>query len=404
MSVQRDGSFGYKGRMTSLRFSPLCAGSLVAVLVGCGGRTAASEELSGKLVTVEVENPANPGAATPVRPGKGPEAPPAVGEATPAPGVVTPGAPDIAFTPAAPATVGPAPGATGGQVVSPPHATGCASPETLARPTVLYSFSDGVTSLDLQASSGQSQWCAYGVATSSGTDYAQWGAGVGALVGQQDGSGLSLPFDAAARGIVGVRFFIEMKGRPVRVMLTEVDSPEILNSAENFRYNAFVLGGTSPNQLDVPGSYELRFEDFSLPEWTLVPEEFRRPFDPSRLDSLQFLVPNEPNDATEPYAFCVTAIEWVDACGTALETSVVSDTLPVVVEPEPEPEPEPAPSTGAVMETWPASEATSEAFSSAPQVTSDVSSYSSDGVQTSEVTSVFDGGVVEPGGGDASAP
>ena len=164
-----------------------------------------------------------------------------------------------------------------------------------------------------------------------------------------------------------------LPGRPVRLMLTELDSPEIFEVERNYEANAFIWGGSTPELMYGSGSYEVRFSDIQLPAWSNLPDEFQRPIDASRLHSFQFLVPNNPSDAYQDYYFCVLDVAWVDACGNAIAVSIPAETSPVVsVVPTPDP------TTSAPDSTFPAFDSTSgpdvitlDPISSAPLETSD---------------------------------
>lgn len=277
-------------------------------------------------------------------------------------------------------------------IVAPPHAEGCPMVETTARPSALYTFSDGVTTIDAQNTRGSTQWCAKGMAVSAGDDYSRWGAGVGLLVGQSADDGSIVPFDAAGRGIVGVRFRVEAMGRSVRLGLTEVDSPNVSSSSENFSANPFTWGGSSVKQLTPNGVYELWFEEFRQPSWTMLAESLQRPLDPSRLHSLQFTVPNRPTDTTQDYVFCVYDVEWVDACGGALVTSVLSGATTATPGPY-EPPPTPTVEPGWTSEP----PAFTDALTSEPP---SVTASTSEGATNDG----FNSGIQEVDGGNATLP
>lgn len=307
----------------SRRVAPLV---VIAAVSGCGGRTQTSGESSGEVVTI--------GATTT---GDLTTADETSDQATPSPNPLTTGPTSPGTSPTTPPATTITPGFTTGtdttssqstapeEVVSPPHAMGCPIPDVFAHPAVGYTFSDGTTSITLQTSLGGSEWCVYGKAPPSGDDYSQWGAGFGAFIGYEDLPGVRAPFDASSLGIVGLRFQLRAKGRAVRLMLTEADSPYITSTAENFEQNAFIWGGSSLRQMYY-GSYEIRFEDIELPNWSLVPPEYQRPLDASRLHSFQFMVANTPLDEYTEYSFCVSKLEWVDACGNTVASSVSAET------------------------------------------------------------------------------
>ena len=67
----------------------------------------------------------------------------------------------------------------------------------------VYSYGDGVTTACL-TSEGGNQACLEGLGADAGTDYANWGAGVGVQLAEDD----DIPWDASADGVVGVKFDI----------------------------------------------------------------------------------------------------------------------------------------------------------------------------------------------------
>lgn len=372
--------------MQRLGLTTLATLTVVAAAAACGGRTRGNHGSPGELVTVDVAtNSAQPGLSIdPVTP----TAPLPDTAVVPTPGFTTINPPSLPTTPVQPGTGSSmeTPATTGPIIVSPPHASDCPVRAETTESAVGYTYSDGVTSIDLQSASGSSQWCAYGIAGPAGEDYALWGAGMGAFVGYQNEMGVQVPFDASARGVVGIRFRLESKGRAVRVMLTEFDSPAISDAVGNYQNNAFIWGGSTPNLLSNYGIYELRFGEFELPAWALVPEEHQRPLDASRLHSFQFMVANDPAGAYEEFAFCVMDVAWVDACGNVIAVSVAADQTPVIpTDPMPGPSTNPDDSSQAPPET-----------TSAPR--SDVSSFgdvTSELQASSDVPTLSDAGAVD---------
>lgn len=208
-----------------------------------------------------------------------------------------------------------------------PNEAGCGAFTSIARPRDVEIFTDGETSAELERQSA-SGWCVRGKASSAGFDGALWGAGSRVMLTSPDDGGPSAPFDASAQGIVGVRFQLSASGRAVQVRLTEVNDLNISRDANNFEQNAFVWGGTNATELTRFDTYEVEFDAFTLPARTFVPLEFMRPLDRTRLHSLQFIVANEPNGPSSDYTFCISQVEWLNACGESVElTTLASPTL-----------------------------------------------------------------------------
>lgn len=344
-------------------------------VAACGGRTQSNDGASGEVV--EVETSSDETATSQQVPDT--QAPPT---AAPTPGFPTTNTP-TAIPTTTPNGIWIQPPVTE-PVVSPPHADECPFPGVTEQPAVSYTYSDGVTTIDLKSAFGSSEWCAYGSAGPSGSDYSNWGAGMGGFVGYQTNSGAIVPFDASALGAVGIRFSIYVENSPVRLMLTEVNTPAVPAGSSNYEDNAFVWGGSSPREMDYTGTYEVRFEDFALPAWTTLSDEFQRPFDASRVHSFQFMITNDPADAFRDYLFCVTDVQWVDACGNAVAINTAAEVSPVVDDPTLDP-------------STTASDGTSLAW---PELTSGPSSLgpaSSAVVETSELPWAWDAGAVETG-------
>jgi hypothetical protein len=180
-------------------------------------------------------------------------------------------------------------------------------------------FGDGVTTACTDLAPGQ--LCLFGEAVSSALGenmYANWGAGVGLVVAELDANGeVVAPFDATAQGISGFSLRVsQVAGRAVRVLFTEVDSPDVSDASKNFFANAFVWGGSVPMTVSTSGEIAVSFSEFALPNWTVIDESLGTagdPLDPSRLHSLQLQISNSPADVEVPYSFCVSDLAWLDA-------------------------------------------------------------------------------------------
>jgi hypothetical protein len=205
-----------------------------------------------------------------------------------------------------------------------PNDAGCAAVTSMARPREVEVVTDGETSAALEQQSASS-WCVRGRASSAGDDGAWWGAGLRVILTSRGVGGPNTPFDASAQGIVGVRFQLSASGRPVQVWLTEVNAPNIGWEANNFEQNPFVWGGTDATELTRFDTYEVAFDAFTLPAKTFVPFEFMRALDPTRLHTLQFVVANERNGPSSDYTFCISQVEWLNACGASVELTTLAE-------------------------------------------------------------------------------
>lgn len=370
--------------MTSMKAFRAATLTTLALIAGaaasCGGRTQGKPDSLGQVIGSDAGLPpepkTNPGTSAPTVPSS---------TTTPRPSTGTGSPPTMGSTSTSTTGSSTSPDPTR-VIVSPPHEMGCDPVEPEARPSFAYTFSDGVTGIDLTASDDGQMWCGEGTAGPAGPDYANWGAGLGLFLGSQTESGDEIAFDAAARGIVGVRFVIDLFGRPLRLMLSEVDSPDIVESGLNYEANPYSWG-RPPNELQISGTYEVRFENFFLAPWTQLPDEHQRALDPSRLHSLQFLVPNDQNDPTDPYRFCVWGVQWVDTCGNPVEVSLQTSTPAVI------PTPTTPDATTAPVVTYDPGDSTSVS----PGASSEVVWPDSTSVPlaTSDVVVVYDAGLEE---------
>jgi len=189
---------------------------------------------------------------------------------------------------------------------------------------VAYTYGDKVTTICIE-SPEPGTVCAYGLGAKSdnGTSqFANWGAGVGFRLAIEDANGdLIEPFDASARGIVGLRYKIDFleTGLSVRLGVTRVNTAE-------YEFMDVPFGptgdGSIGNEADVTddANVSASFEVMSLPSWadldgdpdTVDADLF--PFDASELHSVQLGVITQP-DSSAPYDFCVSDFEWFDANG-----------------------------------------------------------------------------------------
>lgn len=216
------------------------------------------------------------------------------------------------------------PGATGGTAGVDPAPT-CAAPPATPAPVpinAVYGFSDETTTYEITEPS-PGTLCLTGTAVDSndGDDmYGNWGAGLGLQVGTDDDTG----YDAAMLGIAGVQFELSMvEGRPVRVQMTLANIPEITTPAENFGSNAYGWG-TTPKNITMNGPAVVPFDEFKLPSWSMIPAAYKGDLDATRLNALQVQIANNPGDAEEPYSFCVSNMEWINACGEVVATSTLA--------------------------------------------------------------------------------
>lgn len=182
-----------------------------------------------------------------------------------------------------------------------------------------YGYGDGKTSLCPTAATVANTLCIEGNAVSSKgetNDYEFFGAGVGL---QMAGSATAA-WDAAAVGVVGVKFTTSgVAGRKVRVQMSQINDPA--DATKEYDKNSFVWGGSkySSKELKAGGDGEqtLLFAEVGLPEWsaTALGLEEDALIDPTKIASLAFQVVNGPADDTEIYTFCISNLQWIDAAG-----------------------------------------------------------------------------------------
>lgn len=174
-------------------------------------------------------------------------------------------------------------------------------------------FNDGYTTIELSAVPGTSSWCVKGQAENAGPDFSRWGAGFILQVASADAAGNKIPVDLTQYEASAVRFGVEAYGRPVRVLLTQVNNPNIPNDFENFETNGFELYGATPFEF-TSGVYDPSLTGFGLPDWTLVPYEFRGSFDPTQFNAIQFIIPNPSEGPFTDYAVCIHDLAFVNNC------------------------------------------------------------------------------------------
>ncbi len=151
-------------------------------------------------------------------------------------------------------------------------------------------------------------------------DYEFWGAGIGLQVAAD----ATTPYNATADKIAGVQFDIsQWAERPVRVQMSQVNDPAITDDAMNFQNNGFVYGGSSPKSTKADKTLTIMFEDFELPSWSEIPDANQGPLDGAKLHSLQIQIANEPDDPEVAYKFCVSNVQWLDACGQVVGTTTL---------------------------------------------------------------------------------
>lgn len=167
----------------------------------------------------------------------------------------------------------------------------------------VYSYGDGVTTACL-SSEGGNQACLEGLGADAGSDYANWGAGVGVQLAEDD----ETPWDASADGVVGVKFDIAgtSSDAPVRVGITNTGLTDFPFVADE--------GGITAD-----GAQTLMFADLDQPSWVGdTSEAYGATFDATKLHSLQFQVVTAQNK-TRPYNFCVSNVQWIDGTGAVVE-------------------------------------------------------------------------------------
>jgi hypothetical protein len=181
-------------------------------------------------------------------------------------------------------------------------------------------YGDGKTTLCAAPSLGK--LCLSGVASSSGDDYVYWGSGLSLLIEPAPGE----PRDLETLGVTAAGLALtDVRGRPVRVALHQVDDPEITDPTQNFEQNAFYFGGSAPNGTTMDAELVIAFSQFVQPSWTLLVDPATGEsaeglvVDPSRLKGLLLQISNNPDDLTTTYGFCVSGIEWHSAAGTLVD-------------------------------------------------------------------------------------
>ena len=191
---------------------------------------------------------------------------------------------------------------------------------------VAYTYGDDVSTVCIE-SPEPGTVCAYGMGADSvkgDNQYGNWGAGLGFRLAAEDANGEVIePFDAASRGIVGLRYNIDFfeTGLSVRVGITRVNTTEVL--FENFAFGPIADG--VGDEADVADDTDVTawFDDMSLASWadldadpdTVDADLF--PFEPSELHSVQLQVITRPGFSST-YDFCVSDFEWFDANGVAV--------------------------------------------------------------------------------------
>lgn len=225
-----------------------------------------------------------------------------------------------------------------------PHASGCDPVTSGALSVSAFVFSDGTTTAELRATSDQDGWCLEGMAASSGDDYANWGAGFALRLATHADGAETVPVNLAAMGGFALTFDATVQGsRAIRPMITEVNSSDVSAPDGNYEDNAFIWGGDKTEEVENSGSYEVPLAEYQLPSWTTLPEALLRDFDPARVDSLQFMITNNPSDEPTEYSICISNLTLIDACGKGLVTFIPSETAflePVLEVSEPEPPPD----------------------------------------------------------------
>lgn len=184
----------------------------------------------------------------------------------------------------------------------------------------VYTFGDSNTTACLDVA--PYQVCLYGVAADAGSDYTDWGAGVGLqLVSGKDPAEV---FDATALGIARLGFdLVGADGQlDVRLMATMVNDPEIPEALSNYEENPFIWGGNPAYDMSVDGEYDLFLETFAQPEWTTLEPSAGgagagESIDLRRLHSLQFQIVTRQEFSAE-YAFCISNVRWLDENGATI--------------------------------------------------------------------------------------
>ncbi len=165
--------------------------------------------------------------------------------------------------------------------------------------------------------------CLEGVAADAMTGYPCWGAGFGVQMAVADDMGVvTLPWDAAAAGVAGVKLTLTGSGPALRAQIGVDGLPDDATYVHG--------GGTADIAIDGM-EHVLMFDEFTFPSWTVAadahPELDGVAMDTTKLKGIQFQVPTAIG-ATAEYSFCVESLAWVDAMGT------VVDVVEPVVEPD----------------------------------------------------------------------
>lgn len=200
-------------------------------------------------------------------------------------------------------------------------------PEAFPGVRNIYFYGDSVTTACVTHDVGRV--CIEGNAptSSDGTDdFKNWGFGLGMYLAT------SVPFDAPALGIEKVRFSLtNVVGRSVRIAITQVPDPDIVDESLNYQNNAFVYGGSQVNDVASDVVITAKLAEFALPPWTNLADPTTgepavgRVLDASQLASFQVQIVNGLEDAARMYSYCVSGLEWLDASDVPVEPVVAGE-------------------------------------------------------------------------------
>jgi hypothetical protein len=174
----------------------------------------------------------------------------------------------------------------------------------------VYAFGDTVTTMRVtEESSGVI--CVEGVLAQQcdtacpNRDYEYWGGGIGMQLstGETDPH---TPWNAAVAGVTGLNFNVEFPMPPSPSAGIRAQVSLVTDTA-----HGFVYGGDTA--IAAAGPISAQFTEFVQPSWGLA----TLLWDPTQVDALQFQAVTQ-SLSSEPYKFCISGIQFIDAAGTVI--------------------------------------------------------------------------------------
>ena len=182
----------------------------------------------------------------------------------------------------------------------------------LPQVTSKWAFGDGESTFCPEVDA-TGRLCFEGVAAAAGSDYSWWGAVLQLQLAEVRDDQI-IPFDAAARGIAGVRLRVDSVGAlpaGLRLGLSRVDADGI-----DYQQNPFVRGGGSAGDFHEEGILEASFTEFSRPFWSELPQSAT--LDPGALFGLNVQVVTTPTSSFG-YRVCVSELTWLDGSRSPID-------------------------------------------------------------------------------------